>query len=58
MYLIDLLKQYNCLTNEYMNLYHLLQIYCKNASFLKVLRTTAIENQENFNDEIESDLSW
>jgi len=57
-YLIDLLKKYNCLTNEYMNLYNLVQIYCKNSTFLKVLRTTPIKNQENFIDEIDSDLTW
>jgi len=57
-YLIGLFKKYNCLVNQSMNLYYLVQIYCKNASFLKILRTSAIKNQENFINEIESDLSW
>jgi hypothetical protein len=34
-----------------MNLYTIVQTYCKNSSFLKVLRTTAIKNQENLIDE-------
>jgi len=51
-YLIDLLK------NKYMNSYSLVQVYCENASFLKLLRTTAIKNRQNFIDEIKSDLSW
>jgi hypothetical protein len=41
-----------------MNSYSLVRIYCKNVSFLKLLRTTAIKNRENFIDEIKSDLSW
>ena len=55
-YLIDLLKKYNRSSN--MNFYNLVQIYCKNASFLKVLRTTAIKNHENLLDQTESGLSW
>ncbi len=35
----------------HMNLYTIVQTYCKNSSFLKVLRTTAIKNQENLIDE-------
>ena len=57
-YLLDLLKKYNRLTNEYINLHHLVEIYCKNASFLKILRTTAIKNEEELIDDTESDLSW
>jgi amyloid beta precursor protein binding protein 1 len=57
-YLLDLLKKYNRLTNEYINLHHSVQIYCKNASFLKILRTTAIKKEEELIDDTESDLSW
>ena len=55
-YLTDLLDKYDYPSTR--NFYHLVQIYCKNASFLRVLRTTAIKNQENLIDEIDSDLSW
>ncbi|CAF1343280.1 unnamed protein product [Adineta steineri] len=57
-YLCDLLKKYNRLSNHNLNLHHLVQIYCKNASFLKVLRTTAIKNEDDLIDKTESDLSW
>ncbi len=55
-YLIDLLKKYHRLSN--IDLHHLVQIYCKNASFLKVLRTAAIKEQDHLVDETDSDLSW
>jgi amyloid beta precursor protein binding protein 1 len=57
-YLTDLFKKYNRLTNEHSNLHHLVQIYCRNASVLNVLRTTAIQNDDQLINEIDSDLSW
>ncbi|CAF0867898.1 unnamed protein product [Rotaria sordida] len=56
-YLFDLLKKYR-LSNEYIDSYDLAEIYCNNASFLKVLRTTAIKNENNLIDETDSNLSW
>lgn len=50
-YLIDLLKKHNrfstMTSNEQATLHELVYIYCKNASFLKVLRTTSIKNDSN-----------
>ena len=55
-YLLDLLSTYDCHSN--INYHHLAQIYCKNASFLRVLRTTPIKNRENFSDQSDSNFSW
>jgi hypothetical protein len=74
-YLIDLLKTHNRFStmtaNEQANLHELVHIYCKNASFLKVFRTTALKNEDNSlqkqieqnlletsSDEPEPDLCW
>jgi amyloid beta precursor protein binding protein 1 len=57
-YLLDLLKKYKYLSNRHVNLHQLVQIYCKNASFLRVLRTTAMKTEDDLTDETESDLSW
>ncbi|CAF0727955.1 unnamed protein product [Rotaria sp. Silwood1] len=74
-YLIDLLKQHNrfstMTSNEQASLHELVHIYCKNAPFLNVLRTTSIKNEddllqkqieqiplESSSDESESDICW
>lgn len=74
-YLIDLLKQHNrysmMTSNEQATLHELVHIYCKNASFLNVIRTTSIKNEDDrlqnhieqipldsSSDESESDISW
>ncbi|CAF4769178.1 unnamed protein product, partial [Rotaria sp. Silwood2] len=57
-YLFDLLKKYNRLSNEYIDSYELVEIYCKNASFLRILRTTTIKNENDLIDETESNFSW
>jgi NEDD8-activating enzyme E1 regulatory subunit len=53
-YLLDLLDKYNASLKEQPHLSHLLQTYCKNAAFLKVLRTSPIKTQ----DETRAELSW
>ena len=55
-YLLDLLKTHNRSLES--NYEHLVQIYCKNAAFLRVLRTKAMKNDENLFHRIESNLSW
>lgn len=74
-YLIDLLKKHNrfsSLSNpEQANLNELVRIYCKNAAFLKMIRTTALKNEDDLlrkhieqtsfdssTDEPEADISW
>ncbi|UJR23369.1 hypothetical protein I4U23_026378 [Adineta vaga] len=58
-YLNDLLEKYRCPSNGCMNLHHLVQIYCKNAAFLQVLRTSALKKQDDFKpEETDSNLSW
>jgi amyloid beta precursor protein binding protein 1 len=74
-YLIDLLKKHNrfstMTSNEQASLHELVQIYCKNAAFLKVLKTTSIKNEddllqkqieqiplESSPDEPEPDICW
>lgn len=55
-YLLDLLQTNDRLSD--MDFHNLVQIYCKNASFLKVLRTAAIKAQADLTDPTDSDLSW
>ena len=74
-YLIDLLKQHNrfstMTSNEQASLLELVRIYCKNASVIKVMRTTAIKNEnellqkqieqmpvESSPEEPEPDICW
>jgi amyloid beta precursor protein binding protein 1 len=74
-YLIDLLKKHNrfstMTSNEQATLHELVHIYCKNAAFLKVMRTTSIKNEddllqkqieqipfESSSDEPEPDICW
>ena len=75
-HLVNLLREHNrflnMTSNEQANLHDLVHLYCKNASFLKVLRTSAIKNEEDslqkqiqqlvFDssspDEPEPDLCW
>ena len=74
-YLIDLLKKHNRFSslsnNEQATLHELVHIYCKNASFLKVIRTTALKNEDDLlqkhleqvpldspADEPEPDVCW
>ncbi|CAF0998318.1 unnamed protein product [Rotaria magnacalcarata] len=74
-YLIDLLKQHNRFStmssNEAATLHELVHIYCKNATFLNVMRTASITNEddslkklieqiplESSSDESESEVSW
>jgi len=72
-YLIDLLKKHNRFsTNEQATLHELVRIYCKNASFLKVLKTSSIKNEDDLlqkqieqislesssADEPEPDICW
>jgi amyloid beta precursor protein binding protein 1 len=49
-YLIDLLKKHNrfstMTSNEQATLHELVSIYCKNAAFLKVIKTTSIKNED------------
>ena len=74
-YLIDLLKKHNRFSTmnatEQATLNELVHIYCKNVSFLKVIRSTSIKNEEEIlkkqieqislessADEPEADVSW
>lgn len=71
-YLIDLLKKHNRYSiNDEANLQELVRIYCKNATFLKVLRSTLIKNEDDIlkqqleqlpseqsPDEPEPELTW
>lgn len=74
-YLIDLLKHHNrtsaMTSNEQATLHELVHIYCKNAPFLNVVRTTPIKNEdaslqkqieqipfEASSDEAEPDICW
>jgi len=75
-YLIDLLKKHNrfstMTSNEQATLHELVRIYCKNASFLRVLRTSSIKNEDDLlkkqieqisfesssADEPEPDICW
>ncbi len=74
-YLIDLLKKHNrfstMTSNEQATLHELIHIYCKNASFLKVIKTSSIKTEddllqkqmeqislESSSDEPEPDICW
>ncbi len=74
-YLIDLLKKHNRFStmtaNEQATIHELVHIYCKNASFLKVIQTTPMKNESNLlqkqmeqisvessSDEPEPDICW
>ncbi|CAF0918090.1 unnamed protein product [Adineta ricciae] len=70
-YLADLLKEHNRFSNEQALLHDLVHIYCKNASFLRVLRTSALKNEDELlqkyiaqnpidtsSDEPEPDICW
>ncbi|CAF0807938.1 unnamed protein product [Adineta steineri] len=70
-YLIDLLKKHNRYSNEQATLHDLVHIYCKNASFLKVLRTSSLKNDDDLlkkyieqlsfeasSDEPEPEICW
>lgn len=71
-YLIDLLKKHNRFsTNEQASLHELVRIYCKNAAFLKIIRTSPLKNEDDLlrkyieqnpfdssPDEPEADISW
>lgn len=46
-YLVDLLKKHNRFTNEQAVLHDLVHIYCKNASFLRVVRTAPMKNEDD-----------
>lgn len=49
-YLMKLLQEHNRLsnmtTNEQTNLHELVRLFCKNASFLQIIRTSSIENED------------
>lgn len=55
-YLLDLLTTYN--RSSDISYEHLVQIYCKNAAFLNVLRTSAMKDEKNLFDRTDLDLSW
>ncbi|CAF0787827.1 unnamed protein product [Adineta ricciae] len=57
-YLLDLLEKHKRMSNDCINLYPLVEIYCKNAAFLKVLRTSALKQIDEFKEETSSNLSW
>lgn len=71
-YLIDLLKKHNRYSpDEQTNLHELVRIYCKNATFLRVIRSSSIKNEndilkqqveqlanETSSNEPEPDLAW
>ena len=57
-YLLDLFEKHKRMSNDCINLYPLVEIYCKNAAFLKVLRTSAMKQIDEFKNETSSDLSW
>ncbi|CAF3392905.1 unnamed protein product [Rotaria socialis] len=57
-YFFDLLQKYNRLPDECIIACDLVETYCKNAAFLRVLRTTAINSENYLIDETESNLSW
>ena len=57
-HLLDLLNEYNASLKEHVHLSQLLQTYCKNAAFLKVLRTPPTKNQDEFTDATRAELSW
>jgi amyloid beta precursor protein binding protein 1 len=74
-YFLDLLKKHNRFStmsnNEQASLHELVHIYCKNAAFLKVIRTTSIKNEDDLlqkqiqqisfdssTDEPEADICW
>ena len=57
-YLIDLLTKHNESFREQTNLNHLVEIFCKNSSFLRVIRTKPLKDDEDFIDNNSSDLCW
>lgn len=74
-YLIDLLKKHNryssMTSNEQASLHELVHIYCKNSSFLKMIKSSAIKNEDELlqkqleqtsleisADEPEPDICW
>jgi NEDD8-activating enzyme E1 regulatory subunit len=57
-YLFNLLERHRSSFREHVHLDELVQIYCKNAPFLRVLRTKAIDNDDYFMQDTQSDLSW